>query len=602
MNIFSITTEKVRSRYFSLLYLFLWLYGMDDIFAQRQDETRKMLTMDMVHHNPGEAQTDSRFLDPAFLKATGYDAKVFFLFEAAQFGIDWQDFDGEIFPHGGPARKWVEQKNDTLQLKYSAAKQAGLKVYCMLDMLVFPKKLVEKNREGMCNGDGKIDISLPFTQQCIRSLIGQMFQRYPQLDGLVIRTGETYLQDAPYHTGGSPLVHGYGDHVALINILREEVCQNRDKDLFYRTWDFGKFHALPKYYLEVTEQVEPHPRLYFSIKHTIVDFWRSAITDSSMDYSGFDAYWLDEASRHGVPFNPCIGIGRHQQVIEVQAQREYEGKAAHANYIADGVINGFEELKTAGIRPYSLDQVKDNPLIRGVWTWSRGGGWRGPYAANEFWPELNAHVVTQWARDPDRSEEEVFRDFALSRGLPEAEIPLFRRLCLMSAQGVMRGHYSMMGGVYVNWTRDDNISGLHLLRPYFDSIIARNTAQAYLDEKTEALEIWKEIERLSEKLHFPDGETSRFVRLSSTYGRMKFQLFDAAWKVMLNAYAGEKTGKIDLAKLRENLEYYDRTLSEWTAFADGNPTVASAYLTSYPYGREDIGIGKTIDYFRKKLE
>lgn len=55
------------------------------------------LVMDMVHHNPGEALTKSEFLDPSYLKANGYGAKVFFLFEAAQFGIDWKSWDDSLF-------------------------------------------------------------------------------------------------------------------------------------------------------------------------------------------------------------------------------------------------------------------------------------------------------------------------------------------------------------------------------------------------------------------------------------------------------------------------------------------------------------------------
>ena len=71
-----------------------------------------------------------------------------------------------------------------------------------------------------------------------------------------------------------------------------------------------------------------------------------------------DKYWLEESGQYGVPFNPCIGIGKHQQVVEVQCQREYEGKGAHPNYIAKGVIDGFEEFKKSNIKkPYCLNQV-----------------------------------------------------------------------------------------------------------------------------------------------------------------------------------------------------------------------------------------------------
>ena len=52
---------------------------------------------------------------------------------------------------------------------------------------------------------------------------------------------------------------------------------------------------------QVTDAVEPHPLLYMSVKHVQLDFWR---------YSAF---------------NPCLGIGRHAQIVEVErgAQTKY---------------------------------------------------------------------------------------------------------------------------------------------------------------------------------------------------------------------------------------------------------------------------------------
>lgn len=51
----------------------------------------------------------------------------------------------------------------------------------------------------------------------------------------------------------------------------------------------------PAFYLNVTNAVEPHPRLVFSIKHTALDFWRR------------------------VALNPTLGIGQHRQVVEAGA-------------------------------------------------------------------------------------------------------------------------------------------------------------------------------------------------------------------------------------------------------------------------------------------
>lgn len=561
------------------------------------------LVMDMVHHNPGEALTKSAFLDPSYLKANGYGAKVFFLFEAAQFGIDWKGFDDTLFPDTSQAGRWVAEKAKIIHAHYNDAKKEGLDVYCMLDMLVFPSALVEKHRAELTNEKGKIDISKPYTQQCVRELMNEMFHTFPQLDGLVIRTGETYLHDAPYYIGNHPVQNGMHDHVTLINLLREEVCEKRNKRLFYRTWDMGKLHSLPHHYLSVTDSVEPHPNLYFSIKHTMTDFWRSGVSVPQVDYDKMDTYWLDEASRYGVPFNPCIGIGKHPQMIEVQCQREYEGKAAHPNYIARGVIDGFSEFKKAGIpQPYCLNQVKDNPLVKGIWTWSRGGGWGGPYVTNEFWLELNAHILAGWANNPSCPEEELFAAFARGKGLPEKEIEAFRKLCLLSEEGVLKGQYSSQGDVYLNWTRDDVMTGDFFLKTYFDRILQKNRVDEYIKEKEEAVRLWKEIEQLSRTLHFPSGELNHFVCVSSTYGRIKYELLAVAWKIMLRGHVAEKAGMAwDKKQMTEYIREYDSLWEEWNKLSRDNPDCPSIYKDTSSFFGGEIGIESTVARYRSRL-
>lgn len=557
--------------------------------------------MDMVHHNPGEAMTKSEFLDPSYLKANGYGAKVFFLFEAAQFGIDWKNYDESLFPDTSEAGRWVAEKAQIIHTKYDDAKKEGLDVYCMLDMLVLPSKLVEKHRAELTNEKGKIDISKPYTQRCIRELMQEMFDTFPQLDGLVIRTGETYLHDAPYYTGNHPVQTGMHDHVTLINLLREEVCEKRNKRLFYRTWDMGKLHSLPHHYLSVTDSVEPHPNLYFSIKHTMTDFWRSGVSIPQVYYDKMDTYWLEESGRYGVPFNPCIGIGKHPQIVEVQCQREYEGKAAHPNYIAKGVIDGFSEFEKAGIKkPYCLNHVKDNPLMKGIWTWSRGGGWGGPYITNEFWLELNAHVLAGWANNPDCPEEELFADFAGKKGLPKAETQAFRKLCLLSEEGILKGQYSAQGGVYVNWTRDDAVTGDFFLKSYFDQILQEHKVEEYIEEKKEAARIWNEIEQISRTLHFPSQELNHFVRISSTYGRIKYEFLAVAWEIMLRGYGAGKTGApLDEKLMKENIQKYDCLWEEWNKLHRENPDCPSLYKDTSSFFGGEVGIKSTVDWYRR---
>lgn len=67
-------------------------------------------------------------------------------------------------------------------------------------------------------------------------------------------------------------------------------------------------------------------------------------------------------------------------------------------------------------------------------SWSRGGGWGGPYIKNEFWIELNAYVISHWASNPLKTEKEILYDFVKAKGLPESEwemipstLPIIRR-------------------------------------------------------------------------------------------------------------------------------------------------------------------------------
>jgi hypothetical protein len=113
---------------------------------------------------------------------------------------------------------------------------------------------------------------MPMTQQVMRAQINEIFDRFPDLGGLTIRFGETYLQDTPHHVGASP-VSSIQEHQTLVALLREEVCIKRNKVVFYRTWSWGgiELHTNPESYLKVTDAIEPHDNLIISIKHTAAE-------------------------------------------------------------------------------------------------------------------------------------------------------------------------------------------------------------------------------------------------------------------------------------------------------------------------------------------
>ena len=537
--------------------------------------------LDMVHHNPGEAPFSSRFLDPAVLARYGWNGQVLKHINCA---LTFDGFDPEILPQGSPERAWVLNLRRQLQAEIAAARAQGLQVFFHVDFFVLPVRLVEKYREGLCDAQGRISLEAPLTLELHRALLDELFSVFPEVDGLLVRVGETYTFDTPYHMGNGPIRSVQYEtstepeeleirrYVTLLRFLRQEICVRHEKYLFFRTWDCypDKFHADPDYYLAVTEAIEPHERLLFSVKHTALDFWRR------------------------VRENPCIGQGRHRQIIEVQCQREYEGKGAHPDYVMDGVLNGFSELRS----PRGLRKLAENPLICGVFTWTRGGGWYGPYLPNELWCALHGWVMARWAGDPDRTEEELFREFARQElGLSQTDTDTLRRLCLLSAEAVLKGRYCEAYDRQWEekitptnlWMRDDRLGGEIQLRPVMEYLNAHGLWDDALAEKREAVALWQQIVELSRSITTGGQEDQDFIRTSCRYGLELYTLVLRIWELMAAREAGQP--------LAEPLKAYQQAWTDFRAL-ETLPQCPTLYTDRYlnlPGTPEVPGIGETVE-------
>ena len=444
----------------------------------------ELFTMDMVHNNPALQPYTSNYTNSEFLAQRNFDGHVFFLYDCAQYGLLWDEFDkakgktgdDKVFPEGSEDRAWVEAKKASIKKKYQQAVEAKVGVYFMMDIIVLPTRLVERYPEILT--DGKLDITKKETQEVMDYMFKEMFTEYPEIDGIYFRFGETYTgkqYGAPYHSGNNPILYkkdkedAKNRHMTLIKYLGDKLygdkmVDKKPRDMIYRTWGFSGFQNDPIEYLSISEEIPTNDHLYFCIKHSTGDFHRT------------------------VPFNQTIGIGKHQQIVEVQAAREYEGKGAYPNYIADGVINGFEEYEwqmDSEIQNTCLRDVintQEHPQIKGIWTWSRGGGWNGPYIngvngivgdhtsdnqevvikdGSEMWNDLNTYVVTQWAKDTSKTDKYYAKEYAKRYlGMDEADAENFYRLCILSSRAVLLGRArdTESYGVDTWWTRDQNIN------------------------------------------------------------------------------------------------------------------------------------------------
>jgi hypothetical protein len=521
--------------------------------------------LDMVHNNPGESLTKTRYSDPTYLIAQGYTGQVMNDFTFVHAAITFDGFDKRIFPAGSKEREWVLKAAERVKLNIKKAHAAGIKVYYFTDIIVLPKKLVELYHDEICDDKGKISFERPKTIEIHREMLREVFNTFPDIDGLVIRTGETYLNNVPYHTGNNPITNGVQSHIKLINLLRDEVCIKRNKMVFYRTWSFGGMHDDPNYYLDVTNSITPHPNLVFSIKHTKGDYHRT-----------FD-------------FNPTLAIGKHPQIVEVECQREYEGKGAFPDYIADGVINGFEEYKANAPQKGNacLNDIKSKEQFKGIWTWSRGGGWVGPYITNEFWCKLNAWVISHWGQHPDKTEAQVFDSFMDENGIKGKSRQAFRQLCLLSAKAVLRGHESAVlpfNEKWVWWTRDEFLGGSEANSPInkeFKELYPKGLLPTAVSEKYEAVELWKQIVGLSREIQMPDKANEHYIKVSCQYGLLLHQIMATGWDIMALGYQGDQALKYDKDKLKALIHNYDTYWEQYHALKANNPDCATLYK---PYG------------------
>lgn len=527
---------------------------------------------DMVHDNPGLEDYQSAYSNPKFLKSRGYDGKTFGFFNCAQYGLLWDGLTEkygreQVFPEGSKERAWVLKRREELKELYQKVKDEGLAVMFIMDIIVFPNAITKIFPE-ILNEKGEIDIALPMTKKLIEEMYDEMFSVFPQITGIYIRYGETYTgakYNEPYHVGNNPILNNESEqyHLILIEYLQEFVCNKHKRDVYYRTWGFGDFQYDRDTYLRISENVPVNSRFYFCIKHTSGDFHRCTL------------------------FNLSLNLGKHNQIVEVQAAREYEGKGAFPNYIAGGVINGFEEhswIMPKGAPRCLSDVIKgEDSKIKGIWTWSRGGGWGGPYINGrngkngkivvpegaELWCDLNAYVISHWAKDTSKSDKEYVLQYAREvLQMNEKDCETFCEICLLSNRAVLlgRGCNTNHFAFSVWWTRDQNINP-ELFYRNVKTAIEWDNGEEMLIEKAESVELWKKIVALSESI--TSGKDNKFIKVSCKYGYYLFSLFETMYKA--NVYESlQKDVKPFLIK-------YEQLWQEWKQLKENNLCCPTLY-------------------------
>jgi hypothetical protein len=273
---------------------------------------------------------DSRFNDPFVLKSYGYTAVAGRYCETI---VPFSTLPGSpLFPVGSVERSWMDAYGDALRAEMAPAKEAGLLVYNHMDFVVIPRALAERYAPQICVPPKTAPpCSFEFnsvTAMLLGVMFDEMFTLLPDLDGVLVRTGEHYIIDLPFHVASKP-------HPASppwknpISWLRDEIADKRDKVVVWRTWSV---HVVTDAgaYVNMTDGIAPHPNLYFSAKHQGWDYWRcgprlnllAALHPCIAEcHSRYHATlqrarraFLMWMPRRYIGLNPNLGAGQHQQV------------------------------------------------------------------------------------------------------------------------------------------------------------------------------------------------------------------------------------------------------------------------------------------------
>lgn len=584
--------------------------------------------MDSIQINPGDpiGNQGSKYTDMQYLKSLGYKARSSSMEQSPALCLDYKAADrvptGGIFSYDRSSLAWAKTYCQGMDWMIEETVNAGLEMYFFTDMIVFPEPLLRLYPEVVRVNTTKTLQWNNFTEYLLTVMFDEWFERFPATHGIVVRTGETYTFDTPYHAGSSPIAGAanvteqQNIWTAFINLLREVVCVKHSRKVIFRTWDsiMGV-----DYYLKVTKPVKLHELLYFSVKHTTGDFFRQ------------------------MSFNDMLGVGNHAQIIEVQIQREYEGKGAYPLYIFEHIVLGDESSGSnkslADLFPLGRNE---SSIIKGLWTWSRGGGWWGPYIHGaEFWIDLNLNLFVTWWKskcattnanvadlfqqvcessllgsiNPANDEHRVLNQLNTSDGKFDlyGACKSLRAAALIADRALLYGRYCLESGNAAYgacwiWTRDDRIGGFDELRPHLQYLRGNETRIAHsLWLKSQSLVLWQQAFRrytndVASSVAVLSPRLDRQIRSSFMYARSYFCIVESAWRALIYGVLEEKASFMrSRILLHQAIHDYDACWSVFRASALTTPEFPSLYKGiswNFPFQGENQGMDAAIDKLR----
>lgn len=463
-------------------------------------------------------------------------------------------------------RAWVEANRLRARTEIERAKALHLDVLTSGDVVSFPSRVAELYGEQVgVRGERPVYcLNRPKTQQLYRAGLRELLRTFPEIDVVMIRTGENYPEGP---VGGNPPAArecGAVDPVAMLRLVMDvsynEIVELGGRRYVQRAWDIGAdgFHADPSVAGRVLEGAAK-PNLLVSFKHTKTDFWR---------YN---------------PTNPNLNRYPPARMVEYQVAREYEGKGAFPNYLGGIVANGAPE--NGGDGP--LGKLVDGG-VTAVWVWARGGGWNGPYLRSQVWLDANNYAISKLVWDPTLSPKTLALQWAALRFGPQAA-PHVARVLELSEEIVLRTFYvapfARRHGAWapnIAWTRDDQIYGADRVGALYQQSKSPADFREAIEEKERARrlldELAAEMGRAADLSSDPDlaDEAINTVR----YGETLLTAMNDYVSGMFYYFRWVDGGRTNPSDHRAALQFLGAWQRDWAQYTD---RVVQLYGVASPY-------------------
>ena len=451
-------------------------------------------------------------------------------------------------PSDSDLGRQIARNRKTFQRQCDDASKAGLLVCIVNDEVSLPRSVFAMFKAELSR-DGKHD-AFKFDGdkfwEIYRAKYREILRAFPAIACVMVRTGENYASKTSDYMGHTVKERAFDDYYfatmqRLINETRQVVVDECGRKLIWRTWDLGSdgFHANHAVYDRVLAGVTNRSGLIMAVKHVQTDFWR---------YNDF---------------NPNIGHGNVEQIIEFQCSREYEGKGAFPNYLGELFAADMKHIRHLG--------------VSNVWFWNFGGGSGGPKLKNDRWCRANIYAAAQLWQHPELNAREVAaawaaKEFGVKAAPPIADLLMLSSECVrkmvyiepyalqhkgwMPSRGLMRDdiirgerHMALHGGIdliyegskgQLDVALQEKTDALALARQMLqlydsakDAIIAERGESTYMEARSSLLY----LESLNEVMgHYIRG-MFLFYQAQETYdaavvksAKAELVLWRAAWQ------------------------------------------------------------------------